>query len=72
MPTVTVLDKSGRTISFQVEDKSEAIREVSKKLLKEFSRASVEGALNKWLQARMAHPIKLTRGNETLTISYTS
>lgn len=69
MPSVTITGGSS-PINFSVEDKADAIRQISPRLLSAASRSSVEKVLNEWLASSMKRTLKLKLGSESLQITY--
>ena len=70
MASVSITDANGNVFAFPVDDKSDAIRRVSERLLSAYSRASVEKALNIWLSGNMASPLNLGEGKDAMTLKY--
>jgi len=70
MPQITITDGKSNPIVVSVTDKSDAIRQVSTRLLTAGSRSSVEKVLNGWLKSSMTNDLRLKLGSETMTIRY--
>jgi hypothetical protein len=69
MPTI-VITGAGKTVEANVMDKADAIRTVSSRLQREYSKDSIEKALNKWLTASMSKPLHIGTGSDTVIIQY--
>jgi hypothetical protein len=70
VPSVTITDDKGKTVNFSVTDKSDAIRQLSSRLLTTASRTSVAKVLNEWLTTSMKKDLKLHIRSETVIIKY--
>lgn len=71
MPQITITGDKGASIVASVTDKSDAIRQISVRLLTAASRSSVERVLNGWLKSSMTNDLRLKLGSENMTIRYT-
>lgn len=69
MPKVIVSGGSS-TIEFPVVDKQDAVRKVSERLQREFSKKYVETVLNEWLSAQLSITLMINRNNEKMYIRY--
>lgn len=65
-----IITGGGRTVEMTVADKSAAIREISARLQREYSREAVEKTLNKWLSTRMTDNLILGSGIDTVSVQY--
>jgi hypothetical protein len=65
-----VISGAGKTGEYYVSDRSEALRLVSSRLQKEYTKSALEKLLNDWLARSMTGTLRIKNGSDFVTITY--